>query len=361
MHKFNETPSNYVRYEFKEFGGNIFACECAMPDLSGSEILIKTDYCGVCHSDVHIHEGFYGLGDGKKLTLADRGIKLPVTLGHEVIGTVADVSNSENSSMIGKQYLVYPWVGCGQCHECLNDQENLCSKPASLGVFKPGGYSQYMVVPHQRHLVDVTGLDPARASMLACSGLTVYSAIKKVLPIAQPDSVVVIGCGGLGQLAIRMLAAMGIKNIYAVDISEEKRQIAKEAGAKAEFNPLDEGVFEKIIADSNNRVYAVLDFVGNEQSVGLGLSVLKKGSKLVIVGLHGGQIRYPIPVIITKAISIIGSYTGSLGELKELVEFAHGHNFTDIPVEIRDLNQANSAVNDLELGKVRGRIILQNK
>ena len=356
-----EHPSHYVRYEFKEFGGKIFASEHAFPEVSGSEILVKTDFCGVCHSDVHIHEGFYGLGDGKKLTLEDRGIRLPVTLGHEVIGTVAAVGDSVDQSMVGKQFLVYPWVGCGECHECKTDQENLCTKPASLGVFRPGGYAQYVVVPHRRHLVDVTGLEPARASMLACSGLTVYSAIKKVLPVANVDSVVVIGCGGLGQLAIRMLHAMGIKNVHAVDISAEKREIAKESGATHAYDPTEDGVTQKILNQTENRAYAVLDFVGNEQSVNLGLSVLKKGSKLVIVGLHGGELRYPIPVIITKAISVIGSYTGSLGELKELVKFAHGNNFTDIPLEIRDLDQADSAVNDLEQGKVKGRIILQSK
>ena len=361
MHSAIERPSSYVRYEFKEFGGTIFATEHELPKVSGSEILVKTDFCGVCHSDVHIHDGFYGLGEGKKLTLEDRGIRLPVTLGHEIIGTVVDVGDSEDQSMVGRQFLVYPWVGCGECHECLSDQENLCTKPASLGVFRPGGYSQYVVVPHRRHLVDVTGLDPARASMLACSGLTVYSAIKKILPVADVDSVIVVGCGGLGQLAIRILAAKGVRNIHAVDISTDKRQIAKESGATNAYDPMEEGVSQKILAETNNRTYAVLDFVGNEQSVNLGLSILKKGSKLVIVGLHGGELRYPIPVIITKAISVIGSYTGSLGELKELVDFSRENNITDIPLEIRNLDQADSAVNDLEQGKVKGRIILQNK
>lgn len=352
--------SQYTRHEFKEFGGDFSATSYQIPKLQKSEVLIKVNFCGVCHSDVHIHEGYYELGGGKKLSLLERGIKPPVTLGHEVVGTVVDVGNEEESNLIGKQFLVYPWIGCGECVDCFNDKENLCITPASIGIFKPGGYAENLIIPSSRYLIDIEGLDAAHASMLACSGLTTYSAINKIMPVSKEDSVVVVGCGGLGQLAIRILSSMGIENIKAVDISGDKRELAVLSGANETFDPADSEAIDKILFSSDNRCAAVLDFVGNDQTVALGLNVLKKGGEIVIVGLHGGELKYPIPVIITKAISIIGSYTGSLGELNELVTFAKQNYFFNIPVEMRNLAEAERSIYDLAQGNVKGRIILEN-
>lgn len=350
----------YVRYEFAEFSGKFLPVSHDIPVPKGTEVLLKVNYCGVCHSDVHVHEGYYNLGQGKKLDLGVRGIKLPVTLGHEVVGTIASVGDELSDASIGEQTLIYPWIGCGECSVCQRGEENLCSKPASLGVFKPGGYSEYILIPHPRYLADLGNLNPANASLLACSGLTTFSAIKKIQPVHEDEYVMVIGCGGLGQLAIKTLALSGVKNIIAVDVSEEKREIVKGSGARFAFDPRDEDVTDAVNEASNGNCAAVLDFVGIEKTLELGLSVLMKGGKFVAVGLHGGEIRYPIPFLITKAISIIGSYTGTLSEMKELVEFANKHDLVNIPVEIRPLEKAESAVEDLSAGKVPGRVILSN-
>lgn len=267
MTKINRELSHYIRHEFKEFGGEFHESKYERPTLSGEEVLIEMNFCGVCHSDVHIHEGYYGLGGDKKLSLSDRGIKLPVTLGHEIVGTVIEVSKKEDASLIGKQFLVYPWGGCGTCQDCLNDRENLCMQPASLGVFKPGGYSELVVIPSSRYLVNVSGLDPAHASMLACSGLTSFSAIKKIAPENKNGSFVIIGCGGLGQIAIKMLNAMGVKNVYAIDISSDKRSQAEKSGALKTFDPSSSDLIEEILSETNNSCGAVIDFVGTERTV----------------------------------------------------------------------------------------------
>ncbi|MBD3656982.1 MULTISPECIES: alcohol dehydrogenase [Marinobacter] len=360
MSKHFQLDGNYVRYEFSEFGGKFSPVNYDMPIPTGSEVLLKVDFCGVCHSDVHVHEGYYGLGQGRKLDLGERGIKLPVTLGHEVVGTVVSMGEKVEEVSVGQQKLIYPWIGCGECSVCQRGEENLCTKPGSLGVFKPGGYSEYILVPHQRYLESLGSLNPANASLLACSGLTTFSAIKKIQPVHNEEFVVVVGCGGLGQLAIKTLVLSGIENVIAVDVSEEKREIAKSSGAKFAFDPRDEKIAELVAEAGNGNCIAVLDFVGNDQTMEFGLGVLRKGGKFVAVGLHGGEIRYPIPFLITKAISIIGSYTGTLGEMKELVEFANKHDLVNIPVEIRPLEQAESAVEDLSAGRVPGRIILKN-
>ena len=175
-----ETDGAYIRYEFSEFAGNLEPVKYEMPVPQGNEVLLKVDYCGVCHSDVHVHDGYYGLGNGKKLNLGDRGIRLPVTLGHEVVGTIVAVGEDAIDASVGEQRLIYPWIGCGECSVCQRGEQNLCGKPASLGIFKPGGYSEYITVPHPRYLLDLGNLNPANASLLACSGLTTFSAIKKI-------------------------------------------------------------------------------------------------------------------------------------------------------------------------------------
>lgn len=360
MSKHFDANGDYVRYELSEFGGKFRPTNYEIPTPRGQEVLLKVDFCGVCHSDVHVHEGYYGLGQGRKLDLGERGIKLPVTLGHEVVGSVVSVGDEVNNALIGQQKLIYPWIGCGECSVCQRGEENLCTKPGSLGIFKPGGYSEYILVPHHKYLEDLGKLNPANASLLACSGLTTFSAIKKIQPIHSDEFVVVIGCGGLGQLAIKTLVLSGNKNVIAVDVSEEKREIAKTSGARFAFDPRDKKIAEQVTEAGSDNCIAVLDFVGNDETMELGLNVLRKGGKFVAVGLHGGEIRYPIPFLITKAISIIGSYTGTLTEMKELVEFANKHDLANIPVEIRPLKDAYSAVEDLSAGKVPGRIILKN-
>ena len=352
--------NNYVRYQFNGFGMGLERTEVELPKPTGTEVLVRVNFCGVCHSDVHIYEGYYGLGEGKKLSLEDRGIKLPVTLGHEIVGSIESAGEQVDGISLGKQVLVYPWIGCGECSVCQRGEENICTKPAALGVFKPGGYSQYVLVPHPRYLMDLGALNPSHASLLACSGLTTFAAIKKVGEVHDDEAVVVIGCGGLGLLAIRTLALLGIKNIIGVDLSEQKRELAKKVGATSIFDPSKENVIELIAQAANANCAAVLDFVGADSTVAMGLNLPRKGGKLIIVGLHGGELRYPIPFIITKAISIIGSYTGSLNDLKELIEFANTHDLINLPIQVRPLTEANDALHQLANGQVEGRLVLEN-
>ncbi len=351
--------TTYTSYPFFQFNSDLQKTESQLPTPTGTEVLVRVHYCGVCHSDVHLHEGYYELGQGKKLKLEDRGISLPVTLGHEIVGKVVGAGDQAGELPSGT-VLIYPWVGCGSCSVCQRGEENLCTKPAALGVHRPGGYSQYVVVPHPRHIVSIGNLKPAHASLLACSGLTTWSAIKKIGDVHDDETVVVIGCGGLGLLAIRTLALRGVKNIIALDLSAEKRELALGVGATHTFDPTSTDVVAQIQAAANSKCVAVLDFVGSGPTVELGVSLPRRGGKVIIVGLHGGELRYPIPLVITRAISIIGSYTGSLTEQKELVEFAQQHDLFTFPISTRPLDQANQALRDLAEGKVHGRVVLEN-
>jgi alcohol dehydrogenase, propanol-preferring len=141
-----------------------------LPAPTGTEVLIKVSHCGVCHSDLHNWEGYYDLGDGKKLRLEDR-TTLPVVLGHEVLGTVQSIGPEAANMGIqeGDSRLVYPWIGCRNCKDCNNDKDDYCMQPRSMGLFQKGGFSSHIMIPHPKYLVDYGNIDPATACTFSLS------------------------------------------------------------------------------------------------------------------------------------------------------------------------------------------------
>jgi len=153
--------------------------ELTSPKPTGNEVIVKVKAAGVCHSDLHLWEGGYDLGDGNFLKVTDRGVKYPITPGHEIVGTVSEIGDSVKGVSVGDQVLVYPWLGCGECPACKVGNENLCDTPRSIGLFQDGGYAENVKVPHFKYLAKISGIDLDGAASLACSGLTAYTAVKK--------------------------------------------------------------------------------------------------------------------------------------------------------------------------------------
>jgi alcohol dehydrogenase, propanol-preferring len=342
-------------------------CECGVPltpveeptpQPVGSQVLVKVLAAGVCHSDIHIWNGYYELGGGKRLQLRERGIKLPLTMGHENVGEVAAVGPDAKNVTIGARHLVHPWIGCGSCAVCRQGTENLCKTPRNLGVFSDGGYSDYLLVPHPRYLFDLGDLSPQRAAPLACSGITAYSALKKVGPLIEDEPIVIIGAGGLGLMALALHRAMGGKAAIVVDVDPIKRDAAKDAGARAVIDGSAADAARQITDATNGGAWAVVDFVGASDTAKLGVESLTKGGKLIIVGLFGGEITMPIPFFPMRAIAIQGSYVGSLPEMKELLELVRRSGPPSVPLRTRPLEEVNAVLNDLNAGKVIGRVVL---
>ncbi|NDB14624.1 MAG: hypothetical protein EBX53_09490, partial [Betaproteobacteria bacterium] len=171
-----------ISYDVTEWGMPLQQAIRDTPQAQGTEVLLRVKYCGVCHSDVHIRDGYFELGGGKKFLMSQRGMKLPVTLGHEPFGTVIAAGPEAAELPLGEDRLVYPWTGCGTCARCLEDMDNWCSAPRYIGIQKSGGYGDHILVPHPKYLVDASGIDPSYAPILACSGLTTYSAVRKLMP-----------------------------------------------------------------------------------------------------------------------------------------------------------------------------------
>src|SRR6202158_3096702 len=225
-------------FQVTDFNAPLTEGDAPTPQPSGTQVLIKVKAAGVCHSDLHIWEGGYDLGHGRKpLSLKDRGVSLPRTRGHETVGEVLafgpDAKADTAGLKVGDVALVYPWLGCGKCETCVGGDENMCVvKPNSLGVYCDGGYADHMTVPHPKYLLDLQGLDPITAAPYACSGVTTYSAIKKVEAVLHTP-IVIFGAGGLGLMALSLLKAMGGKGAIVVDIDAGKREAAEQARALA--------------------------------------------------------------------------------------------------------------------------------
>lgn len=345
-------------YDIAEFGTPLKAFDRPTPAPTGTEVLVRVTAAGVCHSDVHIWEGYFDLGGGKKLRMEDRGMKLPHTLGHETVGEVAALGPDASGVKVGARYLIYPWIGCGACEVCQAGEENLCLTPRFLGIQRAGGYSDHILVPHPRYLLDISDLPAAEAAPYACSGLTTYSALSKVGPALKERPVVIVGAGGLGLMCLQIHRAMGGHKAVIVDIDEAKRKAALAAGAAAAIDGKAADVVQQIKDAVGGPVWAVIDLVGSTATMQLGIDCLTKGGKLIVVGLFGGEIRISIPLIPQRALTIQGSYVGSLGELKELMALVRSRKIPSIPIHTRPLQDAAAALEELRQGKVVGRTVL---
>lgn len=344
-----------------ENGADLREIEMPTPEPKGTEVLLDVTHCGVCHSDLHIWEGYYDLGGGKRMSLQDRGVVLPLAMGHEIVGRVAklgpDAEGIPGGVKVGDLRIVFPWVGCGRCERCRAEEDNMCLTSRSIGVYQNGGYATHVLAPHPRHLVDPGTLDPAVAATYACSGITVYSAIRKVMPMPPDDPVVLVGAGGLGLNAIAILKALGHRNIVVVDLSEEKLRAAQEAGA-TKVVTAGEDTTARIVEAAGGPVGAVVDMVNGTATARFAFDALRKGGKLVQVGLFGGELSLPLPLMAIRALTVQGSYVGNPKELRELVALAQDGRLDPLPVTRMPRHEANAALMRLRDGVVTGRIVL---
>ena len=339
---------------------------CETPVPKGEEILLRVDACGVCHSDLHIWDGFFDLGNDQKFAIEERGVQLPFTLGHEPVGTVvakgADVSSFVE---IGESYAVYPWINCGECQPCQNRLTQICDAPKIIGTRVDGAYADHVLVPRAEFLVDYKGIEPELACILGCAGLTSYSALKKVEldSLDGRDSLLIIGSGGVGLAAISIARALCDARIIVADIDPSKRDAALQAGAAKVVDANAESALGKIdvLAQSQEGmgVAASIDFVGLPQTMSLGLNALRKGGQHIHVGLFGGAHSLSLPPVAFRMLRISGSYVGTLIEFRELIALVRDGMEMAIPISTRPLEEASGALEDLRQGKIVGRVVLK--
>jgi len=331
------------------------------PKPRGSQVLVKVQSSGVCHSDIHLWDGGYTGLNGQFLKTTDRGVKYPLTPGHEIAGIVTDMGEDAKEAFIqqDQKVMVYPWIGDGLCPACRVGDENLCDNPRSIGVYRDGGYAEYVLVPNYRYLLPIPeNLDTETAATLSCSALTAYGAVKNTA-IKPDNNIVIVGAGGLGIMAIQLAKAVFGARIIVIDLGDDKLKVAKENGADETINSKNEDPVSKVMELTNKKgADAVIDFVNASKTVETDMQLLRKRAKVVLVGLFGGELKLNLVSMPTRAYSIIGSYTGNIQDMAELVSLANRKVIKPVISDRFKLSEATDALTKLKEGKIIGRGVI---
>jgi D-arabinose 1-dehydrogenase-like Zn-dependent alcohol dehydrogenase len=343
-------------YKLTQFGAPLTEVIESPPAPKGTQVLLRVTACGVCHSDLHVSDGYFDLGNGQKLDLAP-AVKLPRVLGHEITGIIEELGPDATGVKVGDRRAIYAWGGCGTCGHCRAGDENLCAKPRNLSIHADGGFSNYVVVEHPKYLVEYEPLSASFAATLGCAGLTAFGALKKAAPVDTEHPLLIIGAGGLGLAAVSLCHALYGMGPIVAEVDAAKRQAALEAGASAVIDPADPEAGGSLLADTGGMLSAI-DFVGSEKSARFGLSALRKGGRLFVVGLFGGSIGVPLATLPLRAVSLVGVFVGTLPEFREMMALAREGKVKPTSIETRTLDTAQQSLDDLRAGRVRGRVVL---
>lgn len=344
--------------QYRTIGSVPELVEIPRPVAGPGQVLLRVTAAGVCHSD----EFIMGLPEDQYV------YGLPLTLGHEGAGTVAALGEGVTGMSVGDSVLVYgPW-GCGRCYPCSRGEENYCETAAAQGIRPPGlgapgAMAEYLLVDDARHLIPLTDLDPVTSVPLTDAGLTPYHAIKKSLPVLVPGSVaVVIGVGGLGHVAVQILRAITPSLVIALDISEDKVELALAVGAHhgiVSTGNADEmtAVDQEVRALSGGRgATAVFDFVGLQSTTDLAARLVAVGGEITIVGVGPGTVNVGLFSTPWES-SARATYWGSRPELVEVLELARSGRIS-VEVERFTLDEAPRAYERLRAGTIRGRAVI---
>jgi propanol-preferring alcohol dehydrogenase len=329
------------------------------PKPRGSQVLIRVESSGVCHSDIHLWEGGYEGPGGQLLKTTERGVKYPLTPGHEIAGIVDSLGEEAEGFTKKDKVLVYPWIGEGLCPACRIGQENLCDKPRSLGVYTDGGYAEYVLVPSYKYLVKIDDeMETNASATLSCSALTAYGAVKNT-SLKPDDNVVIVGAGGLGLMAMQLAKAVTGSKVIAMDLDDEKLEAAKKNGADSVINSKKEDPVKAVMELTGKMgADAVIDFVNASKTVEADMQFLRRRAKLVLVGLFGGELKLSLVSMPTRAYRLIGSYTGTLSDMVELVSLARRGVIKPLVSNRFKLDQATEALTMLKEGRIIGRGVI---
>lgn len=314
------------------------------PEPRPGEVVVKIASSGVCHSDLHIANGEF------------KGVKYPITLGHEPAGYVHDIGSGVRNLAKGDPVLVYAGTVCGRCAYCLRGEENYCESGEFFGFDHDGADAEYLLVKSPRYLFPIRGLSTDEACPLACAGITAYHAVKaEALPVLRPeDYVVVIGVGGLGHIGIQLLKRLSPSQIIAVDSRKESLALAEKLGADHTILP-GRHLSSQILRVSKKKVGVVIDFVGSNRTLAPSYEILRPGGRLVLVGEAGGSFKIAASSTIGREVH--GSVYGSLNEMREVVDLARRKQFK-VMVKTYPLREVNGVLKTLEEGRIVGRAVL---
>lgn len=329
----------------REFASPAQVEERPLPQPGPGQVLVRLETCGLCHTDIHAMHGDWPVKPN-----------LPLVPGHEGVGIVEQLGDGVTNRTVG-QRVAMPWLGhaCGECRYCIDGRENLCEAQYNNGYAVEGGFSEYMVADSRFATPVPDGVTPIDAAPLTCAGVTTYAAIKNAR-VTPGETVVIFGIGGLGHLAVQYARLVGAK-VIAVDVTDEKLELATELGADHVVNAGDADAVAEIHRLGGADVAVVLAVAPTvfDQA----FSSLNRGGRLVLVSLPaGGELTVPIFDTVLKGISIIGSIVGTRQDLTEVFAL-HAAGRTRVVTETRELQQVNSSVDEVLAGTVPARLVFQ--
>jgi propanol-preferring alcohol dehydrogenase len=324
--------------------------EVPRPTPGPGEVLLRVRAAGLCHSDLHLMHWPAGTVP----------YEVPFTLGHEVVGTVEALGDGADGIEVGETVLVYgPW-GCGRCPHCSLGEEHLCTRRdiargTGCGIGRDGGLAEFVVLPSPRLCVPIGDLDPVASAPLADAALTPYHAVKRALRDLPPGSTaIVIGVGGLGHAAVRLLRALSGCRVIAVDRRQDALDVALAAGADVALQA-DGLTAEALRHAAGGRAALVVDCVGVDATLALAAGSVAAGGHLSVIGVGGGTLPFRFGVIPFET-TVVFSNWGTRAELAEVVDLARA-GVLHLEVERVTLDEVPAAYARLESGDVRGRVV----
>lgn len=315
-------------------------------DLKPGEALVQTEYCGVCHTDLHVKN-------------ADFGDVTGVTLGHEGIGRVIKVGEGVESLKEGDRVsIAWMFESCGHCEYCTTGRETLCRDVKNAGYTVDGAMAEQVIVTADYAVKVPENLDPAAASSITCAGVTTYKAVK-VSNIKPGQWISVFGIGGLGNLALQYAKNVFNAKVVAFDISDEKLDFAKELGADAVVNTKNQDAIEEVnkLTDDKGLDATVITAVA-KTPFNQAVDVVKAGARVVAVGLPVEKMDLEIPRLVLDGIEVVGSLVGTRQDLKEAFQFAAEGKVVP-KVQTRELEEINDIFEEMEQGTITGRMVIK--
>ena len=339
----NQRAAGYRAAVVHEFDAPLTVEQVPWPELEPGQVLVSVEASGLCHTDIHAAHGDWPIKPSP-----------PFIPGHEGVGIVAELGPGVTEVALGDR-VAMPWLGyaCGTCEYCVSGWETLCESQQNMGYSIDGAFGEFAVA-YARYVVKVPdGINAFDAAPLTCAGVTTYKAIK-VAGTRSSDLVAVFGVGGLGHLAIQYAAIAGAR-VIAVDLLDEKLELALELGAEFTVNAAREDPVEaiKALGGADQAIALAVAPRAFEQAYG----TLRRGGKLVFVALPAdNQVTLPIFETVLNGITVVGSIVGTRNDLREVFEL-HAAGKTRVIREVRPLGRVNESIADVEAGRVAARIV----
>ena len=326
--------------------GNVEIVERDIRPIQSGEALVEVEYCGVCHTDLHVAAGDYGKKPGR-------------VLGHEGIGIVKEVAPDVKNLKPGDRVsIAWLFASCGSCEYCVSGRETFCRSVLNAGYTADGGMATHCIVDADYAVKVPDGLDPAQASSITCAGVTTYKAIK-VSGVRPGQWIAIYGAGGLGNLAVQYAKKVFGAHVVAVDINDDKLALAKEVGADFTVNPLKEDV-AKAIQEKTGGAHAAVVTAVSRAAFNSAVDCLRACGRLVAVGLPPEMMDLSIPRLVLDGIEVVGSLVGTREDLVEAFQF--GAEGLVVPkVQLRKLDEANAIFQEMRDGKIQGRMVIDMK